>query len=845
MSSPFITPAVLNLARSNTRRGRPGAALPSTYQPPQERIKEEATDFMAKALGAFADIEFQYAAREKQRKETNFLSATGVAQSRFDIELKRELSRWYSSDGEDKMPPSEYSKELGFGINFTGADLVDEGTGKRKLFSDAVKDFHNKFSEERVKKSPSISIEGTVQNRLDAGKLRAVVGAYQYQDARQGMVLANNLNSIVVAYKSAIHETKAFNPDVFATHIEALDESVQASALLVDSGVARTQFRTAIKDMFAVGVTDAMLNRDNHTPLHILSEGGLLDTYEVRKAMAGISEKDTAYMELARKLTKGSTQFTGKFRRGDLRPKDRSQYFPWAYAQLDLKEQSDLQARSIKAFETQSNQIRQELNNRVKGIMSAASSPSIKDAGFRESLKSSAAKAMRDIQRVYPRELFPNENADLFTGVLVGTEAINIRSVFDEIPTPLMPSVIASETDRISKRIQASLPKSEWYRALPIVSKVQKALSDFSNREAEVRNKDPYGAIKQGSKEVRALDLRLAINDYPEGFHGKARDQSVLRNRVLERAGRLGMRPSFLTGTDAATLATMYTNGNRGAFTSALDTVRDKYGDVTFYDYIVPEIARMSKGDITTAYSMVPDQNISNIILNASLNASNNKKLAKDLDINISSIGPEFREEGKQGWLEWIFGVDTELERLDNYVDDTLTGSEAIEAKTAFRKAVSDMALQNMVVGRLDAEDAVQEAFTMLVSGIGFPERFGGKNVVVRPQVGLNGPRLELLSEVLYNQNFLNEMVFPKIAPNIYVMEQAKHYNDDPNAILRNYFGDEDIIDWKFGYEGIYPVLQNPLFPDLTTAIPDKSGRPFIIPYPELNSLIVKQGYTD
>ena len=127
MSSPFITPAVLNLARSNTRRGRPSAALPSTYQPPQERIKEEATDFMAKALGAFADIEFQYAAREKQRKETNFLSATGVAQSRFDIELKRELSRWYSSDGEDKMPPSEYSKELGFGINFTGADLVDEG----------------------------------------------------------------------------------------------------------------------------------------------------------------------------------------------------------------------------------------------------------------------------------------------------------------------------------------------------------------------------------------------------------------------------------------------------------------------------------------------------------------------------------------------------------------------------------------------------------------------------------------------------------------------------------------------------------------------------------------------
>ena len=608
MATPFITPAVLNLARSSTRRVRSQGILPQQHQDPRDRIKEEAADFLTESAGLLADFQTQYHAEEKRRKDTNFLSATGVAQARFDIELKRELGRWYSTDGQDRSPPSNYSKELGFGMMLTGGDLLDESTGKRKLYSDVVKDLHNKFSEGRVKKAPSLDIEGAVQNRLDVGKLRAVSGAYQYQDSRQQMVLANNLNSIVVAYKDAINDTKSFDSEVFATHIEALDETIDASLTLVDPGTAYTQLRTALKDMFAVGITDSMLNRDNHTPLHVLAESKLLDSYEVRKAMAGVPRKDVAYMQLARDVAKKSRQNRGRYNVGDIRPKDRADYFPWAYAQLSLPEQSNLQARSIKAFSTQTTQIRQELNDRVKGILLSASSPSVKDAGFRESLKSSANVAMRDINRVYPRSLFPNENADLFTSVLVGTEAMTIRSVFDDIPTPLIPSVIASEKERIGNRIKNSLPKDSWYRALPVMDKVEKALKAFSANEAQLRAKNPYAALQQGNKEIRALDRRLTLNEYPNGFQDKARDQTVLRNRVLERSGQLGMRPSFLTGTDASTLETMYTNGNRGAFTKALDSVRDKYGDVTYFDYIVPEVARLTKGDVTTAYSLVPNQ---------------------------------------------------------------------------------------------------------------------------------------------------------------------------------------------------------------------------------------------
>ena len=141
MATSFISKPVLSMAQSSTRRGGLNRR-PTLPGDPMEDVQLEVVNSLAVIGEKFAQIKHAQAVKEKNLRDRTFVSATGVMQKRLDLELKRELVRFYTTDGRDIDPSAEYSKDLGFGITLESSDFFDEETGIRKTFSDVVKDVH-------------------------------------------------------------------------------------------------------------------------------------------------------------------------------------------------------------------------------------------------------------------------------------------------------------------------------------------------------------------------------------------------------------------------------------------------------------------------------------------------------------------------------------------------------------------------------------------------------------------------------------------------------------------------------------------------------------------------------
>ena len=107
----------------------------------------------------------------------------------------------------------------------------------------------------------------------------------------------------------------------------------------------------------------------------------------------------------------------------------------------------------------------------------------------------------------------------------------------------------------------------------------------------------------------------------------------------------------------------------------------------------------------------------------------------------------------------------------------------------------------------------------------------------------MNQERINLANDVVRNPVFLQENVYPYISANPNTVQKAKELGVTPQEILRRYFENDEVIEWKFGFEGMYPVEINDSFPELTSAIPNHYGEGFMIEYPELRTLIVNPRY--
>ena len=849
--SEFISQSVRRMAAS---RGRPHrtsqGALPSTRPDPGEQIPAQVISGLNQVTQTFLSFKIGQDEKEKVRRDRDFLSATGVIQQRFNIDLKRELLKYYTTDGQDLSPEEDYKVEIGkTGVQLTSADFISKETGRRMPYAHVVDTMNKRFREARSANAPSIEIEGALKNRLEEGSLRAMIGAYSYQDSRQGLKLANNLNSVVRAYKEAIHDEGYFSPDTFSVHMDAMAEAVAGSAPMVDIGASSEAFRVAMGDMLSIGLTDAMLNRENGLPFEVLREGRLLNTREVRKATAALPPKDQEML----KRIKGKDKMT--FKKGSVVPDDKGQYVAWALAQLPMEKLSDLQTRSLESFKTQNQEIRAELNDRLKGVFSAVSSPLIKDIGHREQIEKSLAKAITDIRRVYPKDLFPQENAQLMTSALVGTKIMDIRNDLDDVHTSRLDKFVQDKTVELSNELMAELPQDDFIKTLPITSSVAQHLRRFVENEKRIRRNDPYTAIKMNSKEIRELDKKLASGKYSNEAD-RYRDQAVLRRQVIRRAGELGVYPSLLSGNDKHTLKTLADNGMVGEFTETVQSIRERYGDTTFYDHIAPEIAKdeQFKGGMPI-FAMIPDPSVQKLFSDSYVNGAANVKLAKDLGISLDGIQEQI---GETHW--WFFDFLDRgkygsylLEPLDGFIDDRFVGQDANRAKSAMRNAIYHKAVQYMVSGQSPGsylpwasqqEMAVDKAVDLMIKGIGRSAEFNGKHRILPKTVRYNEPRLELLNDVLYNDNFINERVLPYVEANPHVRNHSKEWGIPVTEVYKKFF-DQGTVDWRFYTEGVVPVVEDLVFPDLSYAIPNQYDEALVIPYEELDTLMVNPRYSE
>ena len=832
--SSFISKPVLNMAQSSTRRG--SGRRPTLPTDPAIAVQEGVATALTVIGQKFTQVMAAQTLKENNLRDRTFVSATGVMQKRLDLELKRELTRFYTTDGRDIEPPSDYSQEIGFGIILNQADFYDEENGSRKTFSDVVKSVHDRFADSRRDSAPSLQAEKLASDRLSYGHLQATIGAYAFQDKRQPLVLANNLNTVVRSYKDAIHDEKGFSPLTFATHLDSLNEVYSASNGLVDPGAANNARIQAMGDMLSIGITDAYYNQDNAVPLSILAAGKLADTFKVRQIVSGLPEKDLAYLQGARESVKVDVS-KRTFAKGANVPKDKSDYMYWAYAQMPLEVQADLQARSLEAFKAQTDQKKETLISKVNGMYTAASSPMVRDAGFRATIERNTPQLLAEVARVFPRSLFPKENAELFTKVLVGSKSAEIRGDFDEVPTPMLGAFARDRANALASQIMQEVPSSLYFSTLPVQRVAREALTKFADTETKRRREAPFESMMLASKDIKELYKSLVADDFIT-HADKAKNQRLLRDRILDVSSKLAIEPAFLSKHDANVLKSFSDSGQTAELAQVVDDVRDRYGEQVFFDYVLPQIAKDRKGGgLDIAYALIPDKSISQIVLDSTINSEANKKLAREREIQgIENLESRITD-NVYGWYAFWEGEEP-MEAIYGYIDDKMTGSDAANAKIAMQRAIRDVALQKVLSENLSIDDALGRAKRMIADGIGTTMNVLGKTRIVPPNVTLNEPRFELLDEVLRNDTFLRDTVYNKISPNPYAVNQAQVLKKPIMEVYDSWFKDENILNWKFAHQGLVPVVEHELYPELSFAIPGDDGGAFVIPYEELPIII-------
>ena len=621
------------------------------------------------------------------------------------------------------------------------------------------------------------------------------------------------------------------------------------AAGLVDPGRAAEAFRIAVGDMISVGVLEATYNRDNSLALKLLASTELRDTRSLREAVSGLSSEDKAYLDKMRKLARGKVM---KYKMLDRPPKNKAEYFEWAIAQQTPERLAQIQERALQGFKAQTDQVRAEVQDRIKGIFAAAFSPLVKDFAFREGLKTSAIQAMKDVNRVYPVDLFPVEHANLAASIMVGKEAVEIRNSFDRIPTSQLANVAGQKVGELTAIIQAKLPKDMKGHALPIQVKAAEAMNKFATVEMQARQADPYGSLQRIHKDIREIERRLSGDTDMPDFE-RVKLQSILRRRVVEEGNKLQITPSFLSGNDMNTLQSMAKLGKKGELLEVVSELRSKYGPVTFHDYIVPQIGRDKiLGPLAMGAALIPNLEVSEMLVNASIQSQKNKEILKSQDKDLANLAEGIVNDTRGFDLfKWV----NHFEPIRGYIQDRFgEGATGQMAITAMQKGITDLALQYLVAGTYDdAEDAASAAAEAVKKGLGDEMVFSDRKTIQTPQNPLNGPRMELLGEVLRDKNFLRQRVYPEIGPHASIQNLMSVTGKTREEVLDRWFSpsnwdrildwmfsDTDTVTWKQSFEGIYPVIPNQRIPDLSSRIYTHKGTPFIIPYDELPPMIVK-----
>ena len=827
---------VTSLLNQRSSGGGVGGGLPPT-------TSERIAPGLQTAVRAFG----QYVRADNRRRvawdNQRFLTSSSLAQTRLNYELGRELGRYYPMDGREQLPEENYKKDLGFGVSLMSSDFLDEN-GKRKAYPDIVDTINDRFFTSRSSSAPTATSLARFELKFREGRLRAGMLARDYDAKRQVGKMAIGMNTAVRTFRENVAMVRGFDPAVFAESVDALTELRNGSGDYVDPVAANVAYFMAINDLLAAGITEAHTDRDNSFALQVLASTPLRDTESLKRATAGLSEKDQKYLA-------SLPRFQNEYKIGDKAPEDIEDYIPWAIRQLDDQSVAALQARSLMAFDAQTGLSRAEIKNRMKGIMEAATIGSglSRDAGVREGVKNSISEMMKVADRVYPEDLYPLENQQYQAAGLVALELLESRDFLDETPTHLLDSNLRGSVSRVVSKIQEKFPKNQTV-LLPLVNIATKEMAKAVEMEKEVRRTNPYHVLQRVDKSIRVMEGRLDKMDYKTPQE-KYLLQTQLRGLVKKKSADLQMAPSFMSETDVGLIQNMDKLGDVAGLHVALKQVREKYGEETYFDYIAPQIGAMEGlSSIGQFSALLRNPQLGEMLSQSLLDYKKNLETARTLypsDSADRAVGTQkyWNEllEGERGVSGW-FGspILDNFDYLQGYVADVTNQSGEGRAKYAGAtvEAARAMAVYYLASGAdTDGARAMERATKTLVDGIGRPVEFSGRRTLAPPQYTFNEIQNEAMSSLLRNVGFLRT----EILPHVFITPKIQNFADQtgqtpPDALLSSFIS-ESKTDWHFSENGIYPVI--PPSATLEGAIPilDTKGQPLVVPYDTLRTYLV------
>ena len=786
----------------------------------------KAIDRAVSSIGAkYAQAQIAENRRRERFEESQFIAASALGLSEFDYGLKRELSNFYRSDGEEVLPAQDYRKEI-MGGSLAYDDFVSD-TGKRRSYREVVEAALDRYIGERKKGSPTPIAEGRADLRMREAKVKSLIQADIYDRDRHGVKLTNNLNTIVRAYKETIAKSKGFSPDVFATHVESLAESIGGAGEYVDAGTSSNLLREAVKDLVGVSVAEAATQQDNEAAIRVLAQTSILDNRATRDAMAGLSWKDKRLLTKYRNAYKKAAS---KYPIGSPLPSDRGEYFNWALSQLDAKQLSGVQERAIKSFQTQTSRVRSELDARIDGAVSSISHAAMNNSGFRESMLRSFDQMAAQLSAVYPKDIYPEEYKSRLSSLMVARALIHRRKELANTPTRDLPALGETLGGVIYEDLKNSLGEDN-IAPLPITKITKKYVNRYAQRQVALRQADPFSALQSGDKHIERLERRLSVGDY-SAESDRVVDQQALKSAVFARSKELGMPATFLDTTTRKTIEHMVTVGNIGDAYVSVKNIERKYGSEIFNNYVRPEILAMKGAKDLAPLIAMNDASKAEVLLG---NITTFKSI-KNLPGKGSAGTPNVRY---SELLRDIRSDPAKSAPIEAFSTGLLGfNAEALELSNRLLEATAMAAVVGEHRGKED-KTAIADALDMVVTGLGTVVGTGDEMRIIPPAAaGVMTPaQFERLNHRLYQTDFLNTEVLPYLELED-VKERDRSLFRSREGELRNVLSDRGRTQWVFNQQGFYPTDSSELYGGQRAVYRSKKGGFFGIGYERVADIL-------
>ena len=832
------TPQVEDKTRTTLEGSRPSIIpVRSPVQRERERQQTNILDSAVQTVGKH--ILYENRRRKALRDRQAVASSVLAYRQGIGYTLQKEMGKFYRSDGSFVSPQNDYRGDLGWGISLSRDDFYRDG--KRRPHLEIFRDKSAEFIQMRKGNAPSQEALTLMELGLKEQELRQTIVTNDVQNKWTINSVSVAANDIVRSFKEQLSLSKGYDPTNFALHLKAINDVISPAGEFADPGALQQTFRLAVTDMVAAGVAEAGNAKDNTFALEVLGHSPLRNSAVLKQAMAGLSGADRAYFQ---RVVGQFTDGRKLFKYGQPAPENVRLKLDWALAQVDPAQLDKIHNRALRSFNSQTNIARQNVSARIKGILNSVVSPSVNESGFREELKNSIAQGMRDVSRIYPKDLYPLQHAKNSAALLVGSELLNIRNTFNQTPSHLMPAMTRQLSHQVRTMMTQKLGQNEALTASESMLAADQAIQAMAKKVVTRRQGDPFGSLIMENKALGGLEQRL---QKPYSSHArKAEDQDALKRMVELDAVRKGVAVSFMTGFDKSVIQNFLLRGHYDQGFKEMARLRNKYGDAIYFDYIAPEIASMQGLDADvgagTSLGLFRNPGVASYFTNAKSNYGVNvgllKKQNPDMLKNLEGLILERFD-------EW--------ETIQNTVEGRL-GRNATSEKVLgdIGKMIREMSVSKAITGnypryffKREENEAMEASLKLFLTGMGGGVQnrvieFEGVSMLAPPALSeFNDLEISNLEDAVRNENFLMERVFPRIQPNAYYSNLSQQSGTSIFELYMRDFLNEDLVHWAFTEEGIRPMYTIPELGISGAFVDSTNQTPLTILYNELPAIVV------